>query len=76
MTSRGEPAADKPLRKLNKQKILSKYSSRQVRGGEATKGAKRLPSRRGHRVIQKQVKDTVITYAEKSFKIVKRKKIL
>lgn len=48
MTSRGEPAAEKSFEIVKRKKILQKYRRGRFAVGVPTKGAKRLPSRRGH----------------------------
>ena len=48
MTHRDELAAVNDEERVKTKKETERREARQVRGGEATKGAKRPPSRRGH----------------------------
>ena len=51
MTPRDEPAAVNDEERVKTKKGMERREARQVRGGEATKGAKRPPSRRKNKSI-------------------------
>ena len=55
MTPRDEPAAVNDEERVNTKKETERREARQVRGGEAAKGAKRPPSRRKNKSISTDI---------------------